>query len=51
MVKNKPLQIRLSEKELEEAKEVAKIDHEGNVSQLIRKLLRDYIKEVKGNEI
>ena len=44
--KTKVFQIRIKEDELKEAKELAKIDYEGNLSLLIRKLLKDYKKEV-----
>lgn len=49
--KSKVFQLRINEAELKEAKELANIEYEGNLSLLIRKLLKDYKKEVCKNEI
>lgn len=49
-MKNKVLQIRLTEDELMEFKKLAELEYEGNVSMLIRRLMRDY-KEGKRDEI
>lgn len=49
--KTKIFQLRIKESELKEARELAEIDYEGNLSMLIRALLKKYKNEVKKNEI
>lgn len=49
--KTKIFQLRIKEDELKEARELAKIDYEGNLSMLIRNLLKKYKREVEDNEI